>query len=88
MYGTRVFAVFVHAPLALQSILPCCLPQNLGWKHLVRIVPVVHLDSVFCHDLDIHALEVNGHSPFQLICAQFEDCETLLEVDRGVMVLV
>jgi hypothetical protein len=54
----------------------------------MRVIPVLRFDAVFRHDLHVHAFEINGHPPLQLICAHLQDREALLEIDGGMVVLV
>lgn len=61
---------------------------RLSWEYLMRIVPILRLNPVLCHDLDKHALEVDRHSALQLVGAHPQNLEPLLQVDRRVVVLV
>jgi hypothetical protein len=67
-----------HACFRYTSPCPVIAINRLRRQDLMRVVPVLHPDAVLCHDLDEHALEVDGHPPLQLVCAHFKDSEALL----------
>lgn len=46
------------------------------------------MDPVLLHNLDRHALEIDGQTSLQLIRAHAQYLHALLEVDVGVVVLI
>lgn len=55
--------------------------------HLVVVKLDIH-DAVLRNRLHRHALEVDGHSPLQLVRAHVQDLDTLAEGDVRVVVFV
>lgn len=76
-----------NAPNAWRSSRPSnahCLGRINRLLILVWLLP----DSVLCHNLHKHTLEVNWQPSLQLIRAHPENLHALLEADVGVVVLV
>lgn len=53
-------------------------PSLLRGQDLMRVIPLMHLDTVLGHNLDQHPLEVDWHPPLQLVGAQSEDGKAFL----------
>ena len=51
---------------------PSSNPNSRG-QDLLRVVPLLDLDALLGHDLDVHTLEVDGHTALEFVGAHLQD---------------